>query len=156
MWMLNPPPTPVLALMNQCRMAAPFSRGHMASPWPAGPLTTSRRITPALPLYLPVDSLACLTRTLILGRHPNDPNGDINLLEEIRFDNETGIVGRQHPESTRGRRMYCARVDGRKSGVTVAVYQGKGAEEVCGAASSGGLHATLFHDGVTFDLNGLP
>jgi hypothetical protein len=56
---------------------------------------------------------------------------DINLLEEIRLDNETGIVGRQHPESTGVRRIYCARVDSRKSGVTVAVYQGNGAEEVC-------------------------
>jgi hypothetical protein len=58
------------------------------------------------------------------------PMGDINLLEEIHLNNETGVVGRHHPESTRVRRMYSARVDGRKAGLTVAVYQGDGAEEV--------------------------
>jgi hypothetical protein len=59
------------------------------------------------------------------------PMGDIDLLEEICLDNETGAVGRHHPERTRVRRVYSARVDGRKSGVTAAVYQGNGAEEVC-------------------------
>ncbi|KAJ7863402.1 hypothetical protein B0H13DRAFT_2565184 [Mycena leptocephala] len=106
------------------------------------------------------------TSTLIV---PSDfrmiPMGDIDLLEEICLNNETGVVGRHHPERTRVRRMYSARVDGRKSGVTVAMYQGDGAEEewrqdianymtirhpnivqMCGAASSGGIHATLFHD----------
>jgi histidinol phosphatase-like PHP family hydrolase len=58
------------------------------------------------------------------------PMGDIDLLEEIRLNNETGVVGYHHPERTRVRRVYSAKVDGRKSGVTVAVYQGKGAEEV--------------------------
>jgi hypothetical protein len=58
------------------------------------------------------------------------PMGDINLLEEIRLNNETGFVGRHQPERTRVRRVYSAKIDGRNSGVTVAVYQGKGAEEV--------------------------
>jgi hypothetical protein len=58
------------------------------------------------------------------------PMGDINLLEEIRLNNETGFVGCHHPERTRVRRVYSAKIDGRNSGVTVAVYQGKGAEEV--------------------------
>ncbi|KAJ7906404.1 hypothetical protein B0H13DRAFT_2506356 [Mycena leptocephala] len=94
------------------------------------------------------------------------PMGDIDLLEEIPVNNRTGVIGRHHPERTRVRRVYSARVDGRKSGVTVAMYQGDGAEEewhqdianymtichpniiqMCGAASSGGIHATLFHDG---------
>jgi hypothetical protein len=57
------------------------------------------------------------------------PMGDIDLLEEICLNNETGVVG-HHPERTRVRRMYSARVDGRRSGVTVAMYQGNGAEEV--------------------------
>jgi hypothetical protein len=57
------------------------------------------------------------------------PMGDIDLLEEIRLNNETGVVGRHHPERTRVRRMYSAGVDGRKSGMTVAIYQGDGAEE---------------------------
>ncbi|KAJ6462861.1 hypothetical protein C8R45DRAFT_1177636, partial [Mycena sanguinolenta] len=54
-----------------------------------------------------------------------------------------------------------ARIDGQKSWVTVAMYQGDGAEEdiakymslrhpnivqICGAASSNGVHATLFND----------
>ncbi|KAJ7829340.1 hypothetical protein B0H13DRAFT_1916576 [Mycena leptocephala] len=56
------------------------------------------------------------------------PIGDIDLLEEICLNNETGVVGRHHPE-TRVQRMYSAKIDGGKSGVTVAVYQGNGAEE---------------------------
>jgi hypothetical protein len=58
------------------------------------------------------------------------PMGDIDLLEEICVNNKTGVVGRHHPGRTRVRRMYSAKIDGRKSGVTVAVYQGEGAEEV--------------------------
>jgi hypothetical protein len=58
------------------------------------------------------------------------PMGDIDLLEEIRLDNKTGVVGYHHLQRTRVRRVYSARVDGRKSGVTVAMYQGHGAEEV--------------------------
>jgi hypothetical protein len=58
------------------------------------------------------------------------PMGDIDLLEEIHMNNETGIVGCHHPERTRVRRVYSAKIDGRKSGVTVAIYQGDGAEEV--------------------------
>jgi hypothetical protein len=56
--------------------------------------------------------------------------GDIDLLEEIHLHEETGIVGRHHPERTRVRRVYSAKIEGRKSGVTVAVYQGDGAGEV--------------------------
>jgi hypothetical protein len=58
------------------------------------------------------------------------PMGDIDLLEEIHLNNGTGVVGYHHPERTRVRRVYSAKIDGRKSGVTVAIYQGKGAEEV--------------------------
>jgi hypothetical protein len=58
------------------------------------------------------------------------PMGDINLLEEIFVDNEKGVVGRHHPERTCARRVYSAKIDGRKSGMTVAMYQGEGAEEV--------------------------
>jgi hypothetical protein len=57
------------------------------------------------------------------------PMGDIDLLEEIHLNNETGVVGYHRPERTRVRRLYSAKIDGRKSGVTVAIYQGKGAEE---------------------------
>jgi hypothetical protein len=58
------------------------------------------------------------------------PMGDIDLLEEIHLDNETGVIGCQHPGRTRVRRVYSAKIDGGKSGVTVAMYQGDGAEEV--------------------------
>jgi hypothetical protein len=58
------------------------------------------------------------------------PMGDIDLLEEIHLKKETGVVGHHHPEMTRVRRVYSARADGRKFGVTVAMYQGDGAEEV--------------------------
>jgi hypothetical protein len=58
------------------------------------------------------------------------PMGDIDLLEEIHLKKETGIVRRHHPERTRVRRVYSAKIDGRQSGVTVAMYQGDGAEEV--------------------------
>jgi hypothetical protein len=58
------------------------------------------------------------------------PMGDIDLLEEIHFDNDTGVVGRPYPERTRVRRVYSAKIDGRRSDVTVAIYQGEGAEEV--------------------------
>ncbi|KAJ7899840.1 hypothetical protein B0H13DRAFT_792718 [Mycena leptocephala] len=88
------------------------------------------------------------------------PLGDIDL----QYD--TGVIGR-HREwgRPRVRRVYSAKVEGRNSNVTVAMYQGHGAEEewqrdiarymavrhpniiqVCGAASSGNIHATLFHD----------
>jgi hypothetical protein len=57
------------------------------------------------------------------------PMGDINLQHEIRLDNDSSVVGRHHPERIHVRRVYSARIDGRKAGVTAAMYQGDGAEE---------------------------
>jgi hypothetical protein len=127
------------------------------------------------------------------------PLGDIDLRKEIKLNYETGVVNEQY-ERPRVRRIYSARIEGRNSNVTVAMYQGNGAEEVGyilllydtsgellqewrrdiakymtvrqvlashslhtsllndtlshpniiqirGAASSGNIHATLFHDG---------
>jgi hypothetical protein len=56
------------------------------------------------------------------------PVGDIDLLREIRLEN-TGITdyGREGP---RVRRVYTAKIEDRKSNVTVAIYQGEGAQEV--------------------------
>jgi hypothetical protein len=54
------------------------------------------------------------------------PLGDINLQKEIRLNHET-VVGHR----PRVRRIYSAKVDRGKSNVTVAMYQGNGAEEVC-------------------------
>ena len=64
--------------------------------------------------------------------------GDINLSEEIRLNGQSGVAGRSRGAGVR--RMYCAKLEGRDSGrVTVAMYQGDGAEEVCSNKSSLGL-----------------
>ncbi|KAJ6518082.1 hypothetical protein C8R47DRAFT_5544 [Mycena vitilis] len=84
--------------------------------------------------------------------------GDIDL-RELRL--ERGRVhGRQSPS-----RVYAARVEGRNSDVTVAIYEGRGAKEdwredialysslrhpnflqLWGITSSSGIHAAIFHD----------
>ncbi|KAJ7027267.1 hypothetical protein C8F04DRAFT_1267177 [Mycena alexandri] len=95
------------------------------------------------------------------------PMGDIDLqrqirAHEVRVGEDSGVIFRE----SRGwvRRVYSAKVEGRKSDMTVAIYEGEAAEEewrrdiakymtvrhphilqVCGAASSGCIHATLFH-----------
>lgn len=64
--------------------------------------------------------------------------GDLELLSEIQLNDGTGLVNRQPRRNsvTRlligplSRRTYCARVNGRTSDMTVAVYQGQNAEEV--------------------------
>ncbi|KAJ7227982.1 hypothetical protein B0H12DRAFT_1328542 [Mycena haematopus] len=90
------------------------------------------------------------------------PIGDIDLQREIRLNSYTGVVDR---ERACNGRVYSARVEGRKSTLTVAMYQGNGAEEewrqyiakhmsmrhpniiqITGAASSGGIHAILSND----------
>jgi hypothetical protein len=57
------------------------------------------------------------------------PLGDIDLQQEIRLDYGTGIVNR-HRERPRVRRVYTAKIAGQNSPMTVAIYQGSGAEEV--------------------------
>jgi hypothetical protein len=54
---------------------------------------------------------------------------DIDLQQEIRLERHSGVVDRQHDRQG-VRRMYSAKIEGRDSSVTVAVYQGDGAEEV--------------------------
>jgi hypothetical protein len=54
------------------------------------------------------------------------PLGDIDLQREV-FLNNTGVINHQ-PERARIRRLYTAKIVGRKS--DVAVYQGEGAQEV--------------------------
>ncbi|KAJ7821207.1 hypothetical protein B0H14DRAFT_1335826 [Mycena olivaceomarginata] len=72
-------------------------------------------------VYNPPQEQPSAFRTILLG--------DIKLIKELRLDDESRIVGRQ----TRGagvRRMYCAKVMGGETGpMTVAMYQGAGAEE---------------------------
>jgi hypothetical protein len=61
------------------------------------------------------------------------PLGDIDLQHEIRMD--AAIVER--PRERRCiRRVYSAKLEGRSSGMTVALYQGNNAEEVCVCALS--------------------
>ncbi|KAF7377123.1 hypothetical protein MSAN_00131300 [Mycena sanguinolenta] len=93
------------------------------------------------------------------------PMGDIDLRQEIRVDEciSTGMVNLRCKRSC-ARRVHSsrARITGSESNVTVAVYQGKDAEEawrqdiakyihpniiqICAAASSNGIHAMLFND----------
>ncbi|KAF7377053.1 hypothetical protein MSAN_00123400 [Mycena sanguinolenta] len=92
------------------------------------------------------------------------PMGDIDLQHEIQVDNSTGVLN-YHRQRAHVRRLYSAKVEGRKSTLMVAMYQGHGAKEkwrqdiakymsmrhpsivqICGAASSNGIHATLFND----------
>ncbi|KAJ7190482.1 hypothetical protein B0H12DRAFT_1172646 [Mycena haematopus] len=91
------------------------------------------------------------------------PLGDIDLRHEIRLK-DTGIVDYDR-DRARVRRLYSAKIEGRKLTLTVAMYQGNGAEEqwrkdvakymsmrhpniiqIYGAASSGGMHAAIFND----------
>ncbi|KAJ7504817.1 hypothetical protein B0H11DRAFT_1979502 [Mycena galericulata] len=57
------------------------------------------------------------------------PLGDLDLLREIRLVSErSGLVYRQEGR-VRVRRIYSARIEGRKMAMTAAVYQGENAEE---------------------------
>ncbi|KAF7330672.1 hypothetical protein MSAN_02452500 [Mycena sanguinolenta] len=59
------------------------------------------------------------------------PMGDIDLRREIRVDECTGVVNSQPRERACVRRIHSAKaiIAGRKSRVTVAIYQGNGAEK---------------------------
>ncbi|KAJ7233590.1 hypothetical protein B0H12DRAFT_1143574 [Mycena haematopus] len=89
--------------------------------------------------------------------------GDIDLQDEMRVAGPLGMVRRRN--GGRVRRVYSAKVVGVKWKMTVAVYQGDGAEEewraqisrylhlrhpyLCqlyGVVNTGGLHAAVFHD----------
>jgi hypothetical protein len=63
------------------------------------------------------------------------PLANIDLQYGIRLNNGTGVVDWPR-ERLRVRRVYSAKVDRRKSNITVAMYQGEGAEEVCGGLIS--------------------
>ncbi|KAJ7063847.1 hypothetical protein C8F01DRAFT_1250114 [Mycena amicta] len=57
------------------------------------------------------------------------PLGDINLQRELRVDDRSVSVYRRR-EYGCVHRMYSAQVEGRKAGMTVAIFQGDNAEEV--------------------------
>ncbi|KAJ6464369.1 hypothetical protein C8R45DRAFT_1023831 [Mycena sanguinolenta] len=90
-------------------------------------------------------------RTILLG--------DIKLAKEIRMDGHSGVVSRQ-----RVRQTYSAEIRGDPGPVTVAIYQGDGAEaewrqhiaryellrhpnimQIYGLVSTSGLYAIVFH-----------
>ncbi|KAF8181350.1 hypothetical protein K438DRAFT_1182355 [Mycena galopus ATCC 62051] len=90
------------------------------------------------------------------------PLGDIYLRHEIQ--EIQGIVYRQREQGC-VRRVYSAKVEGRKSSMTVVMYQGAGTEDewrvdlakyravrhpnivqVYGTGSLGNIHATIFYD----------
>ncbi|KAF7353205.1 hypothetical protein MSAN_01508200 [Mycena sanguinolenta] len=101
------------------------------------------------------------------------PRGDLKLVKEVRLSTESGVVGCQ----SRGvgiRRIHHAKIRGDPGTVTVAIYQGDGAEEewrkavakyqsiwhpnimqLYGLVSSKGLYAMIFHDGADPRLSGV-
>ncbi|KAJ7670167.1 hypothetical protein DFH06DRAFT_162084 [Mycena polygramma] len=108
-------------------------------------------------------SLKNITKNYALAAVPSDfrmiPLGDIDLQQEICLAKDTGVVSRRERSD---RRVYSAKI--RDKDFTVAMYQGDGAVEkwrqdltkhsslrhpnilqIYGAASSGGVHATVFH-----------
>ncbi|KAJ7716407.1 hypothetical protein B0H14DRAFT_3012889 [Mycena olivaceomarginata] len=91
------------------------------------------------------------------------PLGDVDLRHEIQLE-KWSVVRRQHGGAPFWR-IYSAHIEGRRSDMTVAVYQGPNAEEnwkseiqkysgirhpnflqLYGAVSSSGLYAMIFHD----------
>ncbi|KAJ7021864.1 hypothetical protein C8F04DRAFT_257947 [Mycena alexandri] len=89
------------------------------------------------------------------------PLGDIDLQQELLVNMGSGVIG-HGPRCVR--RVYAAKVHDRTSNVTVALYEGDGAEDVWrrdvasymairhpnivqifGGASYGNIHATIFH-----------
>ncbi|KAF7344224.1 hypothetical protein MVEN_01713200 [Mycena venus] len=91
------------------------------------------------------------------------PVGDIDLLREIMLD--SSCITHCQRERPRVRRVYTAKIEGRKSNVTVAIYQGEGAQEewwedmerysrlrhpnivqLCHFASSLKIQAVVFND----------
>ncbi|KAF7377074.1 hypothetical protein MSAN_00125900 [Mycena sanguinolenta] len=65
------------------------------------------------------------------------PMGDIDLRRQIRVDERTGVAYSRPRERACVPRLYSAKVKGQKSTLTVAMYQGDGAEQVRGIRLSG-------------------
>ena len=55
--------------------------------------------------------------------------GDINLQQELMVTGHSGLVDRRRARNC-VRRVYSAKIDGRSTDLTVAMYEGDGAEEV--------------------------
>ncbi|KAJ7814756.1 hypothetical protein B0H14DRAFT_1415851 [Mycena olivaceomarginata] len=109
-------------------------------------------------IYNPPPEQSAAFRTIRLG--------DINLLKEIRINNESGVVGRQSQRTNARRMYYSAKIVGGEPGpMTVAMYQGDDTEEewrqhitkyesirhpkimqLYGLMSTKGLRGLVFHD----------
>ncbi|KAF7377015.1 hypothetical protein MSAN_00119500 [Mycena sanguinolenta] len=80
-------------------------------------------------------NLTNITNNYAAPSQPSDfrmiPLADIDLRHEIRWNNSTVVVDHRCKQ-TRVRRLYSAEVEGRKSTLTVAIYQGDDAEQVHG------------------------
>ncbi|KAJ7711174.1 hypothetical protein B0H16DRAFT_637266 [Mycena metata] len=99
--------------------------------------------------------------------------GDIDLQQELTVNEKSGIIDRRLGRERRGvRRVYSAKIDGRNTDLTVAMYEGDGAQEdwrrdvkmymslrhpniiqMYGTARSETMYATIFHGGATFTCN---
>jgi hypothetical protein len=91
-------------------------------------------------VFLPVNSFEAsvlypLAQTIVMVDFRLIPLGDIDLQHEIRLGMDAAIVERRR-ERRCVRRVYSAKLEGRSSGMTVALYQGNNAEEVCVRALS--------------------
>ncbi|KAF7358262.1 hypothetical protein MVEN_00875300 [Mycena venus] len=94
------------------------------------------------------------------------PLGDLNLLHELTLDGRSGVVDRRRGRAPT-RRMYTVRIPGLQPVMMAALLQGEAAEEqwratisrysilrhpnllqLYGIASTGRLHATVFHEDV--------
>ncbi|KAJ7714534.1 hypothetical protein B0H16DRAFT_1702007 [Mycena metata] len=92
------------------------------------------------------------------------PLGDIDLRKELVVNRIVSTIGHGQ-ERNCVRRVYSAKIEGRRSKATVAVYEGNGAEEdwrrdiemymsvrrVWASTSYGNIHATVFHGGAAFN-----
>lgn len=109
-----------------------FFRMHSTSSSPAGPSRVLLTIIQPRLRVLPV-SLSLRGYLDASNKERIDlrtiPLGDIDLRSEIRMDREYGVVNRRRVRAC-VRSMYTARIDGRNSDMTVALYQGRDAEEV--------------------------
>ncbi|KAF7377026.1 hypothetical protein MSAN_00120700 [Mycena sanguinolenta] len=168
---LTPFPLPPPSMNDPSQLEPEFT--HSSASDPESPFAVSRHASGMFShsrnFTVTGKSLNNITNNYAALSLPSDfrmiPMGDIDLQHEIRVDNSTGVLN-YHRQRAHVRRLYSAKVEGRKSTLTVAMYQGHGAEEkwrqdiakymsmrhpsivqICGAASSNGIHATLFNDG---------
>ncbi|KAJ7033914.1 hypothetical protein C8F04DRAFT_1395766 [Mycena alexandri] len=92
------------------------------------------------------------------------PMGDIDLQQELIVTRPAGLVSHRRARNC-VRRVYSAKINGRNKNLTVAMYEGDGAEEawqqhikmhmslrhpnivqIYGTARSGAMYAAIFHD----------